>query len=121
MSDAVSLVRIGQRNAVVTIQNPTTVALGGGSSTTTYASGLTIRVKLRRLRGNEGMQARQVIGTAVYEATGVAKEATTLTHRSRLLWQSATGQRILELKEDPRTDTGRHFTVLCAEKIIPTV
>lgn len=111
----------GERREPLTVYGQTRVDLGGGSSETTYAAQGTLRGRVRALRGQEGMLARQVVGSLTYEVTVPAPlpAGVALTSASRLLWQSAAGERTLEAAEPPRPVPGPgrgYLRLLCTER-----
>lgn len=110
---------IGSLREVLAVQNETVTDLGGGSSTTAYATAATVRGRVRVLKGREHLQARQTVGASAYEVTVRAPlpSGVTMDSDSRLVWESPTGDRTLELAEPPRPDPmGRYLTFLAKER-----
>jgi len=113
----------GAFREVLHLQTETRVDLGGGSSTTAFADQATLRGRVRVLKGREHLQARQTTGAGSYEVTVRAPlpSGASLTSASRFVWESPTGDRLLEMSEPPRPDPyGLVFTMLCAEREIAT-
>ena len=114
-------IQAGDFREVLRLQNEVRTDLGGGSSTTAFADQATVRGRVRVLKGREGLQARQTYGQNVYEVTTRAPlpAGAALTSGSRFVWESPTGDRLLEMQEPPRPDPfGRLYTALCAEREI---
>jgi len=120
MSTRAQPVLSGDLREVLAVQNAVRVDLGGGASTTTWQPQGTLRGRVRTLRGREHLEARQVVGSTAHEVTVAAAlpPGTSLTSRSRLVWQShPMGARMLEVVEPPRLHaTGRYLVFLCAEQ-----